>query len=78
MQKTGLTNYCSFLVWSCLVGKRVIYGSDHYGAVNNHFTVYWAIFGMVKNKHPNTQLVDPRASGLLTSENAVFCNKALK
>ena len=23
MQKTGLTNYCSFLVWSCLVGKRV-------------------------------------------------------
>ena len=54
--------------------KGIAYGSDHYGAINNHFTVYWAIFGMVTNKHPNTEPVDPRASELLTSEKAVFCN----
>ena len=56
--------------------KGITYGSGHYGAVNNHFTVYWAIFGMVTNKHQNTQPVDPRASELLTSEKAVFCNEA--
>ena len=35
MQKTGLANHSSFLVWS---GKGYhLYGCDHYGTVNNHF-----------------------------------------
>ena len=46
-----------------------------YGAVNNHFPVYLAIFGMVTNKQPNEQLGDPSASLLLTREEEVFCNK---
>ena len=35
MQKTGMTNFSSFLVWSDLE-KGITYGCDHYGAVNNH------------------------------------------
>ena len=69
MQKT---NCSSFLVWS---GKRfftlnVVTG----GAIQSHFHVNEAIFGMVTNKQPNIQLDDPSASLLLTSEKAVFCN----
>ena len=40
-------------------------------AVNSHFPVYWAIFGMVTNK----QLGDPSASLLLTNEKVVFFAK---
>ena len=47
-------------------------GFDHWGAVNSYFSVYSAIFGMVTNN--NNQPGDPRASLLLTSEKAVFCN----
>ena len=36
MQKTGLTNYSSFLVWSGLE-KNITYKCGHYGSVNNHF-----------------------------------------
>ena len=39
MQKTGLANYSSFLAWSGLE-KGITYGYDHYGAVNNNFSVY--------------------------------------
>ena len=46
------------------------------GAIQSHFHVNEAIFGMVTNKQPNIQLDDPSASLLLTSENAVFCNKS--
>ena len=46
MQNTGLTNYSSFLVGSRLE-QGITYGCDRYVAVDNHFPVYWAIFGMV-------------------------------
>ena len=46
MQKAGLANYCSFLVWDGLE-KGFTYGWDHFGAVNNRFPVSFAIFGMV-------------------------------
>ena len=46
MQNTVLANYSSFLVWSRLE-KVITYGCDRYGAVDNHFPVYYAIFGMV-------------------------------
>ena len=74
MQKTGWTNCSSFLVW---YGKRfftlnVVTG----GAIQSHFHVNEAIFGMVTNKQPNIQLDDPSASLLLTSEKAVFCKKS--
>ena len=59
------------LVWS---EKEFHFGRDHEEAVNNHFPEYWAIFGMVTNKQTNDQPGDPRASLLLTSEKAVFCN----
>ena len=48
------------------------YGCDHYGAVNNHFPVYKAIFGIViPNLQPTNQSIDYRAS--LNSEKAVSC-----
>ena len=65
MQKTGWTDYSSFLVWS---GKGFHFGCDHLRAVNNHFPVYEAIFGMVTPEQPG----DPRASLLLAIEKAVF------
>ena len=37
-----------------------IYGSDHWGAVSNHFPVYEAIFGMVTNKQTPEQPGGPR------------------
>ena len=46
MQNTILANYSSFLVWSRLE-KVITYGCDRYGAVDNNFPVYEAIFGMV-------------------------------
>ena len=36
------------LVWS--TKEEFHFGCDHQGAVNNHFPVYWAIFGMVTNE----------------------------
>ena len=64
------------LVWS---GKGFHFGFDHLWAVNNHFSVYWAIFGMVtSNKRLNNQPGDLCANLLLTSEKAVFCNKSHK
>ena len=54
IQKTGLTNNSSFLVWSGLE-KGFNYECDHYGAVNNHFPVYWAIFGMMTTEQTNNQ-----------------------
>ena len=53
-KKAELTNYSSFLVWSGLE-KGFNYECDHYGAVNNHFPVYLAIFGMVTAKQPTNQ-----------------------
>ena len=49
------------LIWS---EKEFYVGYDYYGAVNNHFPVYWAIFGMVtsKNKRTTKQPGDPSAS----------------
>ena len=43
--------------------------------VFSHFSVYYAIFGMVTNTHPTWQPGDPRASLLLTSGKAVFYKK---
>ena len=53
MQKTGLANFSSFLVWSGLE-KGVTYGPDHYGVANNHFPVHLAIFSMVTTKLTTT------------------------
>ena len=39
MQKTGLANFSSFLVWSGLE-KGITYGCDHFEAVNNHSPVW--------------------------------------
>ena len=55
MQKTGLANHPSFLVWSGLE-KGITCGCDHYGAVNNHFPVYLVIFGMVTPKRTNKEV----------------------
>ena len=52
--------------------KGIIHGCDHYGAVNNHFPVYWAIFGVVTPNRTNQQLDDSRA--ILLCEKTVFCN----
>ena len=52
------------LVWS---EKQFHFGCDYQGAVNNHFPVYWSIFGMVTNEQTNDQPGDPRASLLVTS-----------
>ena len=38
IQRTGLANYSSFLVWSVLE-KGITYGCDHFWEVNNHFPV---------------------------------------
>ena len=54
MQNTGLTNYSSFLVGSRLE-QGITYGCDRYVAVDNHFPVYWAIFGMVTTERTNNQ-----------------------
>ena len=55
--------------------KGIIHGCHHYGAVNNHFPVYWAIcLVTVTPNRTNNQLGDSRASLLLTSEKTVFCN----
>ena len=65
IQKTGLTNYSSFLGWS-----------GPFGAVNSHF---FCVFGHFW--HPDTrttnQLGDPSASLLSSSEKAVSCNSRL-
>ena len=61
------------LVWKTLFFTlNVVTG----GAIQSHFHVNEAIFGMVTNKQPNIQLDDPSASLLLTSEKAVFCKKS--
>ena len=60
-----------------LVWKTFFYlECGHWGAIQSHFHVNEAIFGMVTNKQPNIQLDDPSASLLLTSEKAVFCKKS--
>ena len=56
MQKTGLTKYSLFLFWPGL-GKGITYSCDHYGAANDNFLVYWAIFSMVTNDRPNNQVI---------------------
>ena len=77
MQNNGLTNYSSFLVWSGLE-KGFNYECDHYWAVNNHFPMYLAIFGMVTPEQPNKQttsrVIQEQACLLLIGEKAVFCN----
>ena len=48
MQRTGLTNYFSFLVLPGLErGMTYVQKSYHSGIVNSHFPVYYAIFDMV-------------------------------
>ena len=54
--------------------KGIHFGCDHWGAVNNHFHVYWAIFRMVTKEQRNKRPGDPSESLLLTSEKAVVCN----
>ena len=39
IQKTGLTDFSSFLIWSGLE-KGITCGCDDYGALENHFPVY--------------------------------------
>ena len=56
MQKTGWAIHSSFLVLSGLE-KGDILDLITREAVNNHFTVYWAIFGMVTNEQPNNQVI---------------------
>ena len=74
MQKTGMTNCSSFVIWSGLE-KDITYECYHYEAVDSHFSVYLAIFGMVTtNKQTNKQPGDPSKSLLLTGETAAFCN----
>ena len=77
MQKTGWTKYSSFMVFYGLE-KGFTFGCSHLGAVNNHFPVYWAIFGMVTNDQPR----DPSASLLLASMrrqyNYVFSGKQIQ
>ena len=57
MQKTGLTNFSSFRVWSGLK-KDITCGCYHYGALKNHFSVHQAIFTMVTTKQPTNQTKD--------------------
>ena len=56
MQNTCLENYSSFLVRSRLE-KGITHGCDLNGAVNNHFPVYKAIFGMVTTKRTNNWVI---------------------
>ena len=56
MQKTGWTIHSSFLVLPGLK-KEFHFGSDRYGTVNNHFPVYWAIFGMVMNEQSTNRVI---------------------
>ena len=59
---------CISSVLVYIQGKRVL-PLYHCGAVNNHFLVYGAIFGMVRHKWPTNNLLgDPRASLLITRE----------
>ena len=54
MQKTGSTNYSSLMILSGLE-KGITHGFDHYEAVDSHFSVYLAIFGMVTLEQLNKQ-----------------------
>ena len=63
MQMTGWIIQSSLLVLSGLK-KSFTLDVITRRAVNNHFPLYWAIFGMVTNKR---QPGGPRASLLLTS-----------
>ena len=55
MQRTGLTNYFSFLVLPRLEGGMTyVQKSYHKGIVNSHFPMNYAIFDMV---HPFEQLL---------------------
>ena len=56
MQKTGWTINSFFLVLSGLK-KSFTLDMITRGAVNNYFSVYWAIFGMVTNKRTNDNRV---------------------
>ena len=48
MQRTGLTNYFSFLVQpGPEKGMTYVQKSNHHGTVNSHFLVYYTIFDMV-------------------------------
>ena len=61
-------------VWS---GKGFANEFDHRGAINYHFGILRPFWHGVEptNKRTLKQPGDPRASLLLTSEKAVFCNK---
>ena len=52
--------------------KGFTYVCGRYGAVNNHFPVYWAIFGMVTNERTNNQVILEQVD---QNEKAVFCNR---
>ena len=55
MQKTGWAIHSSFSVLSGL--ERVSFWMWSLGGVNNHFPVYWAIFGVVTNEQTNNQVI---------------------
>ena len=73
----GWTNYPSFLVRSGLE-SGFTYGYDRWGAVNNYFSMYWAIFGIVITNQMNSQPGYSSASLLLASKMAVFCKKKVR
>ena len=54
MQKTGMTNYSSLMIWAGLE-KGITHECDHYEAVDSHLSVYLAIFGMVTLEQSNKQ-----------------------
>ena len=56
MQKTGLTNYFSFLVWSGPYGT--------FRVVNSHFSVYLAILGMATPEQPTNWVIQVQACSL--------------
>ena len=74
MQKTGLTNFSSFLDWYD-VEKGITYGCDHFiWGSQQPFSCVFGHFRHGGDKQSTKQPGDPSASLLLTSEKAVFCN----
>ena len=89
MRKTGWTNHSSFLVLSGLKeGFTLDVITRGQSTFNNHFPVYWAIFGKVTNDQTNKQPGDSCASLLLTTvrrqsfaiiiQNWVLCGQILR
>ena len=80
MQKTGWTNYSSFVIWSgpdwpglVQSGQEKLFWSLAHS--RQPFSFEWGHFGMVTTtKLPG----DPRASLLLTTQKVIFCNALIE